>query len=115
MSDGKDGEGILTDDGPAPRSWSGHPDIGPVMDDITALDGALALLTGPAPQAGMSAAYETARRLLMTMGAQRREDLAALLIALHGLAVDEEGAVSMFAAAGKPRAFGAEPAPGPAA
>ncbi|MCW2929920.1 MAG: hypothetical protein JWM19_882 [Actinomycetia bacterium] len=111
----EDEEEIVTADGPAPRTWPGHPDVGPAMDDIEVLDRALALMNGPVPQDGMSAAYETARRLLRIMGTQRREDLADILVSLHGLAVDEEGDVSMFAGAGKPRAFGADPAPGPAA
>jgi hypothetical protein len=115
VSERKDDEGIVTADGPDPRTWADHPDIGPVRADIMALDEMLALMNGPVAQDGMSAAYETSRKLLRAMGAQRREDMAALLIGLHGLAVDEEGAVSMFAGAGKPRAFGAEPAPGPTA
>lgn len=102
-------------DGPDPREWMGRPEFIRAVQNVETIDALIAALKGPIAQEG-SAAYREALRLLTILGYQARYELSVMVLKAQGVPVPEEddGDSSPFSGAGKPRAFGAEPAPPPA-
>lgn len=100
-------------DGPDPRTWQGNHELWGLIQDLEALDHVSELMDGRTAQDGMSPAYEEARRFLRSAGYACREQLSLMLLSMYGIKPEGSGA-SPFAAAGKPRAFGADTSPPPA-
>lgn len=98
-------------DGPDPRTWPGNNDLWGLVQDLEAIDHVTGLMEGRIAQDGMSESYEEARRFLRAAGAAQREQLSLMLLSMYGVKPSQDSGASPFAAAGKPRAFGADTSP----
>jgi hypothetical protein len=102
-------------DGPDPREWPVRAiEAWNLMLDIETWDRISAAMNGPIAQDHTGPAYGAARRFLASAGGQLRTQLGEMICQLYGVPVAEEDDSPPFAAAGRPRAFGAEAQPPPA-
>ncbi len=97
--------------GPDPRTWPGNESLWGLVTDIEMIERVTVAVEGPVAQDGMSEAYQESRRFLRSAGAACREQLALMLLAMYGVKPAQDSGASPFAAAGKPRAFGADTSP----
>jgi hypothetical protein len=99
-------------DGPDPRTWPSNHDIWGLVQDLSTLDHVTSQMDGGGyDQDGMSEAYYESLRLLQAFRVNRREQLALMLLSMYGVVPSPDAGTSPFAAAGKPRAFGADTSP----
>lgn len=105
-------EQVIQDlDGPDPRSWRENGDLWGLVKDLEALDKVAELMGAEWENDGMSDAHGEACRFIQAARKERRETLALMLLSMYGIQPSQDAGASPFAAAGKPRAFGAGNSP----